>query len=305
MRVTFVEISSCCETIDELDTNKSLVISILEQIISEESNIREKHIEKLRNENEISNEEAVQREEELVQIIKQQEITIQQSEQKIGEMEKLIETLMNKKTTKTTCTQTEIENREQNLQTEPNTSDCSMQTYSPMTKDESITMSGLEQSLDDETNRSNEHLHYSIKKCMKEELRLSVNYIIEKISQTATKIDVLKDSNIDLVSLLTNKDNLIRDISHLCYNKPRIPTQQTISNEECMMTKKKTLGRNRSQTNCFFVTTHNTKTHSLSRHEDNGKDLSPLVQTCGHKKRAIINQEDNMKKKITTWFNSS
>ncbi|KAG5887091.1 hypothetical protein JTB14_018259 [Gonioctena quinquepunctata] len=156
-------------------------------------------------------------------------------------MEKIIETLMNKKTTKTTCTQTEIENKEQNIQTEPNTSDCSMQTYSPMTKEESITMSGLQQSLDDETNRSNEHLHYSIKNCIKEELRLSVDYIIEKISQTATKIDVLKDSNIDLVSLLTNKDNLIRDISHSCYNKPRIPStiQQTISNEECMMTNKK------------------------------------------------------------------
>ncbi|KAG5877612.1 hypothetical protein JTB14_010299 [Gonioctena quinquepunctata] len=60
------------------------------------------------------------------------------------------------------------------------------------------------------------------------------------MSQTDTKIDVLKDSNIDLVSLLTNKDNLIRDISHSCYNKPRIPsTIQHISSEECMMTNNK------------------------------------------------------------------
>ncbi|KAG5863726.1 hypothetical protein JTB14_017927 [Gonioctena quinquepunctata] len=110
-----------------------------------------------------------------------------------------------------------------------------------MTKDESTNMSGPQQSLDDETNQSNEHLHYSIKKFIKEELRLSVDYIIEKISQTDTKIDVLKDSNIDLVSLLTNKDNLIRDISHSCYNKPRILStiQHTISNEECMMTNNK------------------------------------------------------------------
>ncbi|KAG5877531.1 hypothetical protein JTB14_019234 [Gonioctena quinquepunctata] len=82
---------TCCGTIDELDTNKSLDISILEQTISEiseESNIRGKHIEKLRKENEIFNEEAVQREEELVQIIKQQEIAIQQAERKIGLMEK-------------------------------------------------------------------------------------------------------------------------------------------------------------------------------------------------------------------------
>ncbi|KAG5858368.1 hypothetical protein JTB14_018114 [Gonioctena quinquepunctata] len=140
-----------------------------------------------------------------------------------------------------TCTQTGIENKEQNIQTDPNNSDCSMQTCSPMTKDESTNMSGPQQSLDDETNQSNEHLHYSIKKFIKEELRLSVDYIIEKISQTDTKIDVLKDSNIDLVSLLTNKDNLIRDISHSCYNKPMIPStiQHTISNEECMMSNNK------------------------------------------------------------------
>ncbi|KAG5874242.1 hypothetical protein JTB14_028119 [Gonioctena quinquepunctata] len=170
---------------------------------------------------------------------------------------------MNKKTTKTTCTQTGIENKEQNIQTDPNTSDCSMQTCSPMTKDESTNMSGPQQSLDDETNQSNEHLHYSIKKFIKEELRLSVDYIIEKISQTDTKIDVLKDSNIDLVSLLTNKDNLIRDISHSCYNKPRIPStiQHTISNEECMMTnnKKNSEAEIELRPTQFFVTTHNTK----------------------------------------------
>ncbi|KAG5869908.1 hypothetical protein JTB14_028399 [Gonioctena quinquepunctata] len=47
-------------------------------------------------------------------------------------MEKIIETLMNKKMTKTICTQNEIENKGQNIQTEPNTSDCSMQTCSPI-----------------------------------------------------------------------------------------------------------------------------------------------------------------------------
>ncbi|KAG5896066.1 hypothetical protein JTB14_011061 [Gonioctena quinquepunctata] len=102
-------------------------------------------------------------------------------------MEKKIETLMNKKTTKTTCTQTGIENKEQNIQTGPNTSDCSMQTCSPMTKDESTNMSGPQQSLDDETNQSNEHLHYSIKKFIKEELRLSVDYITEKFHRLTPK----------------------------------------------------------------------------------------------------------------------
>lgn len=240
---------TCCGTTDDMDGNKSTEISILEQTISEiseESNIRGKHIDKLRKEKEIFNEEAVRREEELAQIIKHQDDTIHQAERKICELEKIIEALMNKKTTKTTFTQTETKNREQGIQTNPNTTDCSMQTCSPMMKDESTTTS-QQPDMVDESKQSNEHLQNSIKNIIRDELKLSVGYIVEQISQTATKVDVLKDSNMDLVSLLTNKQscnqNLFSRHPYSCPNQPNIPSpnQQTISNVECIMTNEKSI----------------------------------------------------------------
>ncbi|KAG5870941.1 hypothetical protein JTB14_019038 [Gonioctena quinquepunctata] len=158
-------------------------MSVLEQTISEiseENNIGGKHIDKLRKQNEMMNEEAVQREEELVQIIKKQVDTIHRAELKIGEMEKIIEALINKKTTKTTCSQTETKNRDQVIKINPNTIDCSMQTLHPMMIDDSATMSGSQKSLNDENKQSNEHLHTSIN-TMRKKLKLSVGYIMKQI----------------------------------------------------------------------------------------------------------------------------
>ncbi|KAG5874019.1 hypothetical protein JTB14_015730 [Gonioctena quinquepunctata] len=286
---------TCCETTGDMDANKSTEISILEQTISEiseESNIRGKHIDKLRKEKETFNEEAVRREDELVQIIKQQDGTIHQAERKIGELEKIIESLMDTKITKTTSTQSEIKNREQEIQTIPNTTDFTMQTsQQPDTVDGS--------------NQPNKHLQNSIKNIIREELKLSVGYIVEQISQTATKVDVLKDSNIDLVSLLTNKQscnqNLFRNIPHSYPIQPNIPSpnQQPISDTDRMLTNEKNIAAEIAEMEIrptsFFGTTYNPKILSLSNHEDNSKDLSTIVQACDLRKRANTKQEDNQK----------
>lgn len=230
----------CCETKDDMSQNKSLEISVLEQTISEiseENNIKGKHIVKLRKENELLNEEAVQREEELIKIIKQQEDTIHKAELKICEMEKIIETLMNKKITHTTGTQTETKNRDQGIQSNPINRDSSMQTVAPMMIDEMTTTPGSQHSPNDEIKQSNE-LHSTIN-IIREEIKLSVGYIMEQISQTAAKVDALKDSNIDLVSLLTNE----QPKNQLLYNEPDtpLPIQQTCSSGECKRTNVKSL----------------------------------------------------------------
>ncbi|KAG5862687.1 hypothetical protein JTB14_015731 [Gonioctena quinquepunctata] len=174
--------------------------------------------------------------------------TIHQAERKIGELEKIIESLMDTKITKTTSTQSEIKNREQEIQTIPNTTDFTMQTSSPMMKDESTTTSTSQQpDTVDGSNQPNKHLQNSIKNIIREELKLSVGYIVEQISQTATKVDVLKDSNIDLVSLLTNKQscnqNLFRNIPHSYPIQPNIPSpnQQPISDTDRMLTNEKNI----------------------------------------------------------------
>ncbi|KAG5883491.1 hypothetical protein JTB14_013135 [Gonioctena quinquepunctata] len=124
-----------------------------------------------------------------------------------------------------------------------------MQTSSPMMKDESTTTSTSQQpDTVDGSNQPNKHLQNSIKNIIREELKLSVGYIVEQISQTATKVDVLKDSNIDLVSLLKNKQscnqNLFRSIPHSYPIQPNIPSpnQQPISDTDRMLTNEKNSG---------------------------------------------------------------
>ncbi|KAG5869058.1 hypothetical protein JTB14_027030 [Gonioctena quinquepunctata] len=134
------------------------------------------------------------------------------------------------------------------------------------------------------SNQPNKHLQNSIENIIREELKLSVGYIVEQISLTATKVDVLKDSNIDLVSLLTNKQSLFRSIPHSYPIQPNIPSpnQQTICDAERVLTNDKNIAAEMEiRPTQFFRKNYNPKIHSLSNHEDNSKDFS----TCKYQAR--------------------